>query len=144
MRYLVCLFTSLALAASASAYPMDLTISPAEPTHLDPLELHMDVMLSTPCYGIQNVAAYRIADVLHLDYETYDPGLYDCITVVVTAEFDARHDPMPPGAYQVVVYERQFNGPLLINEFWLYDDLVVTGTVPDEDLTWSALKALYR
>lgn len=144
MKRLAIALAALALAASAAAFPIDLTITPAEPTDQDPLALHMDVMLSTPCYWIRNVAAYRVADVLHLDYETYDPGLYACITVVVDAEFDAQHDPLPPGTYRVVVYERQYIGALLINEFWLEDELVVTGAVPDEDLSWSALKTLYH
>jgi hypothetical protein len=144
MKRLLIALASLALAASAGAYPIELTIKPAEPTHLDPLELHMDVMLSTPCYEICNMAAYRVEDVLHLDYETYDPGLYACIQIVVPAEFVAAHDPLPPGTYPVVVRERQFVGPVLINEFWLYDELTVTGTVPGEVLAWSQVKAIYR
>ncbi|MBU0743523.1 hypothetical protein KKG45_08045 [bacterium] len=138
-------FVALAIAATAGAFPQVLTITPAAPTSADTLLLHMDVTLPTPCYGIRNAVAYLTGDVLHLDYEIHDPGLYDCIQVIAEGEFAVAHGPLPAGQYQVVVRERQYYGPLLVNEFHLYGELAVTGAqLQDERLTWSRVKASYR
>jgi hypothetical protein len=134
----------LALTAKAAAVPTALTVTPAEPTQTDALLLHVDVTTSTPCYAVRNPVAYVQNGTLHIDFETYDPGLYDCIQVIAETEFEITHAPLPRGTYPVVVHERQFYGPLLINEFDLTGEVVVTAALTYELRNWSTLKALYR
>ena len=89
-------------------------------------------------------SAYLTGDVLHLDYVTYDPGIYACITVIAYAEFDLEHPALSPGTYRVEVYERQYVGSWLVNEFLLVDELTVTGALGDEAAAWGRVKAIYR
>jgi len=134
----------LALSAKAAAVPTALTILPAAPTQTDALLLHVDVTTSTPCYAVQNQVVYLQGGTLHIEYETYDSGIHDCIQVIAETEFELTHDPLPPGTYPVAVHERQLYGPMLINEFDLVGEVVVSGALEDDPRSWSAVKALYR
>lgn len=144
MRLVFFALAMLVAAVSAVAVPQALTISPAEPYNIDPLELHVDVILPTPCYEIEAQVVYVTGEVLHVDYEIRDPGLYDCIQVLAEGEFDLIHDPLPTGHYQVVVHERQFYGSVQTGESYLYAELNVGCVLPDEELAWGAVKASYR
>ncbi len=139
---LTCL-SILLLAAAAGAYPDALSVRPANPGSGDPLVLHVDLTMPTPCYEVRNVAAYLQGGVLRVDYELYDPGLWDCIMVIAPAEFEVGHGPLPVGTWPVIVRERQIIGDLVLNEFELQAEVVVTGTLVDAPMRWSALKATY-